>query len=161
MIVEPMTEADLGEVLAIDLASFPASQHALASAAGDFRERREGQLREELARPWARLRVAREGGEGGGRVVGYILFWHVVDEVHLLDVAVAPGERRKGIGRALVEHMLGYVAENAAVKVLLEVRAGNEAAIALYEKLGFAHLGVRARYYDDGEDAVEMILQKS
>lgn len=145
--IEPMTEADVAEALAIDLASFPGQSEA-----------REAQLREELARPWARLRVARS--ERGG-VLGYILFWHVLDEIHLLNVAVAPGERQKGIGRALMDHLLAYAAENAVAKIFLEVRASNVAAIALYDSLGFEHLGVRARYYTDGEDALEMLLSSS
>lgn len=154
MNVSAMTEADLPEALAIDLASFPPSQ--LSAGGGDVRQVREAQLREELARPWAKVRVAR--GERG-LALGYSLFWHVADEVHLLNVAVAPAERRKGIGRALMDDLLAYARANAAAKVLLEVRAGNTAAIRLYESLGFAHLGVRRRYYADGEDAVEMLLE--
>jgi ribosomal-protein-alanine N-acetyltransferase len=156
MILEPMTDADLAEVLAIDLASFPASQSAPGGE--DVRVVRERQLREELARPWAKLRVARAEG---GAVVGYILFWHVVDEIHLLDVAVAPAERRRGVGRALVQDLLSYAAEHDARKVLLEVRASNLAAVALYEALGFSRLGVRSRYYADGEDAIDMILERT
>lgn len=146
--IEPMTEADLPAAIAIDAAAF--ATHEAGS-----REVRERQLREELARPWARLRVARAEG---GAVVGYLLFWHVADEAHLLNVAVAPDARRKGIGRALVEHLVAYAKENAITKVLLEVRAENRAARALYEKLGFREINVRARYYADGEDAIEMML---
>src|SRR5262249_10589773 len=112
-------------------------------------------LREELARSWARLRVAR--GEGG-HVLGYLLFWHVTDELHVINVAVAPAERRKGIGRALVGELLSYARANAVAKILLEVRASNAAAIALCESAGFTRFNVRPRYYNDGEDAVEMIF---
>lgn len=143
-IIDAMTEADLDEVVAIDVSAFR-----------EPRDVRDKSLREELARPWARLRVAR--GERG-RVLGYILFWHVVDEVHVINVAVAPEERRKGIGRALVGALLGYARANAVVKLLLEVRASNSAAIALYESAGFQRFNVRPRYYGDGEDAVEMLL---
>src|SRR5690606_1400281 len=105
-------------------------------------------------RTWARLRVAREGGE----VLGYVLFWHVADEIHLLNVAVAPAARRRGVGRALVEEVLAYGRGAAAAKVLLEVRASNVAALRLYESLGFVRFNVRRRYYADGEDGVEMSL---
>ena len=131
-----MREADVGAVLAIDP------------------DAKEHQLREELVRTWARLRVDREAGA----VVGYVLFWHVTDEIHLLNVAVAATERRRGRGRALVDTVIAYAREHAAAKVLLEVRVSNVAALALYRGLGFEEINRRKRYYDDGEDAIEMML---
>jgi ribosomal-protein-alanine N-acetyltransferase len=145
--IEPMTEADVEAALAIDLASFPID----ATRTPELREK---QLREELGRSWARLRVAKEGE----RIVGYLLSWHVVDEIHLLDVAVDPAVRRRGIGRALVDDLLAYARARSASKVLLEVRASNAAALALYDRLGFSRVNVRPRYYPDDEDAVEMSL---
>lgn len=147
--IEPMTEADVGAVLDIDLGAFH------AGGAADPRAVREQQLREELARTWARVRVARDPA---GAVLGYVLFWHVTDEIHLLNVAVEPASRRRGVGRALVEHLVEYAHAHAAERVLLEVRASNEPAIRLYDRLGFVRFNVRARYYADGEDAVEMML---
>ena len=141
--IEPMTEADLEAVVDIDVAAFR-----------EPRDVREKSLREELARSWARLFVARADG---GRIVGYLLYWHVVDEAHVINVAVAPQERRHGIGRALVGHLLEHAKANGIVKLLLEVRASNAAAIGLYEKAGFTRFNVRDRYYGDGEDAVEMM----
>ena len=90
--------------------------------------------------------------------MGYLLYWHVVDEAHVINVAVAPQERRHGIGRALVAHLLDHARANGIVKLLLEVRASNVAAIKLYESAGFTKFNVRQRYYGDGEDAVEMML---
>ena len=110
-------------------------------------------FREELARPWARLRAAWLGEE----VVGYALFWHVADEVHLLNVAVAPAHRRRGLGRALLEELVRYAREHAAAKIFLEVRVSNTPAIQLYEAFGFERLDVRKRYYADGEDALDMM----
>jgi [ribosomal protein S18]-alanine N-acetyltransferase len=83
-----MTVSDLAAAAAIDRACFTGNE-----------ARTEAQLREELERTWARVRVARRGPD----VLGYALFWHVADEVHLLNVAVAPAARRAGVGRALVE----------------------------------------------------------
>jgi [ribosomal protein S18]-alanine N-acetyltransferase len=137
-----MTVSDLAAAAAIDRACFTGNE-----------ARTEAQLREELERTWARVRVARRGPD----VLGYALFWHVADEVHLLNVAVAPAARRAGVGRALVEDIVAYARSHAAVKILLEVRASNAAAIALYEALGFERFNVRKRYYDDGEDGVEMV----
>lgn len=152
VVIEPMTEADLDAVLDIDVAAFPpVGDH---EARREPREVREKSLREELARSWARLFVARTDG---GRIAGYLLFWHVVDEAHVINVAVAPEERRHGIGRALVAFLLEHARANGIVKLLLEVRASNAAAIGLYEKAGFTRFNVRERYYGDGEDAVEML----
>lgn len=141
--VEPMTEGDIPSVLAIDP------------------DARENNLREELGRAWGRLRVLRpesaDIAPAEPRVLGYVLFWHVTDEIHLLNVAVAPAERRRGYGRRLVEEVIAYAIAHDAEKVLLEVRVSNAAALALYQRLGFEEFHRRARYYDDGEDAIEMM----
>jgi [ribosomal protein S18]-alanine N-acetyltransferase len=147
-----MTENDLEAVLAIDLESFHLSD--IGTERDDPRPSRVQQLREELARSWARLRVARQPD---GSVVGYVLFWHVADEIHLLNVAVTSTARRQRIGTALVEEVIAYAEAHAAAKILLEVRASNTAAIRLYETLRFEAFNVRCRYYNDGEDGVEMM----
>jgi ribosomal-protein-alanine N-acetyltransferase len=149
--LEDMSEGDLAAALEIDLAAFRPSE--IGAGNEDPRVVREKQLREELARPWARMRVARVDR---GIVVGYSLFWHVADEVHLLNVAVAPPERRRGVGRRLVEDLFAYARAHGVARVLLEVRASNAAAIALYESFGFDRARVRKAYYADGEDALEM-----
>jgi ribosomal-protein-alanine N-acetyltransferase len=113
------------------------------------------QLKEELGRPWARPRVARNAE---GRATGMLLAWNVADEVQILDVAVHPALRRRGIGRALMSDALDAARARAAVRLFLEVRRSNAAAIALYRSFGFYALGVRKRYYPDDEDAVEMAL---
>jgi ribosomal-protein-alanine N-acetyltransferase len=152
--IDAMTSADVEAVLGIDVASFHASD--IGAEKEDLRSVRETQLREELARTWARLRVARSESS---QVLGYILFWHVTDEIHLLNVAVSPQVRRQGIGRALVLDLLDYARAHAAAKVLLEVRASNAAAIRLYQELGFEEFNVRKAYYSDGEDGIEMMLE--
>jgi ribosomal-protein-alanine N-acetyltransferase len=115
---------------------------------------------EELARPYARIWVVRL--EPDAEPAGFALAWHAADEVHLLDLAVDPDARRRGVGRRLVEAVLGYARETSARLVLLEVRRSNEAAIALYRSAGFSEIGVRRGYYsDNGEDAVEMNVELS
>jgi ribosomal-protein-alanine N-acetyltransferase len=120
----------------------------------------ERQLRDEIARPWARLWIARgEGPPASERnALGYLVAWHVADEIHVLNVATHADWRRRGIGRALLGSAVGYAREHRAKHVLLEVRRSNRAAIALYRAVGFFAMGVRARYYPDDEDAVEMVL---
>jgi len=79
------------------------------------------------------------------------------DEMEVLDVAVHPGWRRRGLGRFLVAHALGRGSRAGAAVARLEVRAGNQAALSLYESLGFRRRGVRRAYYlQPVEDAVLM-----
>jgi [ribosomal protein S18]-alanine N-acetyltransferase len=113
------------------------------------------QLEDELARPWSRLWVAREEGD---TVVGFVVSWHVTDELHVLNVATREDRRRRGIARALMAAVVDYARDQRMRHVLLEVRRSNRPAIALYRSLGFFAMGVRARYYADDEDAVEMVL---
>jgi ribosomal-protein-alanine N-acetyltransferase len=108
----------------------------------------------ELARSYALLRVAR-----APQVAGFLLAWRAADEVHLTDLGVREAWRRRGIGRALVSALLDEASAVQARVVLLEVRASNAIALALYAGLGFSELDRRSRYYSDtGEDAVVMQL---
>jgi ribosomal-protein-alanine N-acetyltransferase len=138
-LVDAMREADVPAVTAISGATPMDELH----------------LREELARPWSRLWVAREEGTGP---VGFLVAWHVADELHVLNVATRVDRRRRGIARALVDEAMAYARARGVKHVLLEVRRSNRAAIALYRKVGFFAMGVRAHYYPDDEDAVEMVL---
>ena len=113
------------------------------------------QLRGEVERSWSRLWVAREQD---GVVVAYLVAWHVVDELHVLNVATREDRRRQGIGRALMDAVVSYASQRQVAHVLLEVRRSNRPAIELYRAVGFFAMGVRARYYPDDEDAVEMVL---
>ena len=106
----------------------------------------------DIARSWTRLLVVTDSEH----VVGFVHYWLVAGEVQVMNVATDPTHRRRGLGRALVASMLDDARENRCETVLLEVRAANHAAIALYASFGFAQTGVRERYYDDGEDAVLM-----
>ncbi len=115
----------------------------------------EGQLLEELDRAWARMWVAREAAE---TPVAYLIAWHVADELHVLNVATRADRRRRGLARALMLHAVAHARAHRVKHVLLEVRRSNVAAIALYRSLGFFAMGVRARYYPDDEDAIEMVL---
>jgi ribosomal-protein-alanine N-acetyltransferase len=143
----------LGEILAVE-----AMAHFAFAGTGMS-------LTEELARPWSRIWVAREetaGGSGARRIgdpTGFLLAWHVADELHILNVATSASMRRCGVATALLSHGLAYARDNAIRIVVLEVRRSNRPAIGLYRKLDFTVLGVRAGYYsDNGEDAIEMIL---
>jgi ribosomal-protein-alanine N-acetyltransferase len=116
----------------------------------------EDELRAELLRPWARLWVAREDDDA--EAVAFLSTWHVADEIHVLNLVTRPDRRRRGIARALLREAIAYARRTAALRVLLEVRRSNAPAIGLYRSLGFFAFGVRARYYRDYEDALEMKL---
>ncbi len=114
-------------------------------------------VREELGRPWSRVWAARTAE--GAPPSSFLVAWHVADELHVLNVATAPPQRRCGLARALMDEALAYAAGQRVRIVLLEVRRSNRAAIKLYRGLGFTALGVRSGYYaDNDEDAIEMIL---
>ena len=94
-----------------------------------------------------------------GRVVGYIIYWQIRDEVQINNVAVHPDFRGKGIAEAAMRLVLKEVRDNGAAFVTLEVRVSNAGAIHLYEKLGFKVLGTRKAYYTNPvEDAYVMGL---
>jgi ribosomal-protein-alanine N-acetyltransferase len=95
----------------------------------------------------------------GDEVVGYIIFWHIREDVQVNNFAVHPDLRGKGIGEALMRHVIDRVRKNGATFMTLEVRPSNAAAVTLYKKLGFEILGARKNYYTNpDEDAYLMGL---
>jgi [ribosomal protein S18]-alanine N-acetyltransferase len=88
-------------------------------------------------------------------VVGFCAFWLVVDEIHINNVAILPDLRRQGIGTALMERVFEEGKRLGARRATLEVRASNEGARRLYERLGFYGAGTRRHYYTNPvEDAL-------
>lgn len=115
----------------------------------------------ELARSWSRLLLVENTGQATSETadeapVAYLHYWLVVDEVQVINVATHPAHRRRGHARLLLEELMRDARARGAVSATLEVRASNEPAIELYRAFGFESVGVRKRYYDDGEDAVLM-----
>ena len=117
-------------------------------------------LRRELAHAWSTVLVATEEGPGGReRLLGFVVFWLVHDEVHVLNIATAVEARRRGIGRALMEEAASQGRRRGARIATLEVRRSNAPAIALYRALGYREVGVRPNYYaEEREDAIVMNL---
>ena len=111
---------------------------------------------EETRQVYSRLLLAWKEDDEPPSLVGYVCRWIVAAEVQILNVAVHPDWRRKGIGRGLVEVVLDEAREEGASRVTLEVRRYNHPAITLYERLGFRRVGERRNYYGAGEDAVLM-----
>ncbi len=111
-------------------------------------------LREELANDVLRMALVAEGPRG---VCGYIMSWRVADQLHVLNVAVDPAWRRRGIGRLLLKEAAVRAWAAGLEEITLEVRRGNVSAIRFYEGLGLREVGVREGYYiDNGEDALIM-----
>lgn len=109
----------------------------------------------ELTNPNSRFYV----GLLDGKLIGYGAIWLVVDEAHIITLSVDPDLRRHGYGRQLVEVLLDEARESGMTCATLEVRAGNAAAISLYESFGFQTAAKRRGYYPNNkEDALVMWL---
>lgn len=106
--------------------------------------------------PFARFLVARDPA---GRLVAYHCFWIVFEELRLMNLAVSESMRRQGIARTLVSEALRMGQAEAATRAVLEVRASNQAAQALYRQFGFVPVSTRPKYYAHPvEDAVLMTM---
>ena len=148
LLIRSMQQSDLDEVVGIEELSFshPWTRDQFAA---------------ELERePCSRCHVAIWEGNGdvleSRAVAGFIMAWLVVDELHIINLAVVPEMRRGGVAAALLDHSIGEAIDMGAVWCQLEVRANNLPARELYLRSGFEVLGTRKGYYQGGEDAVVM-----
>lgn len=115
----------------------------------------ENSIASELNNPLSCWLVAVEGDS----LAGYVGSQTVLDGSDMMNIAVAPAHRRKGIAEALVLALCEHLRDRSSVCLLLEVRASNAPAISLYEKLNFVQIGRRKNYYrNPKEDA--LILRK-
>jgi len=89
-----------------------------------------------------------------GEVAGYLVTQWVLDEIHILNIAVAGALQRGGIASFLLDFLIDTGAREGMHDLYLEVRASNDSAKALYAKFGFQQLSSRRAYYADGEDAL-------
>src|SRR5213596_2485169 len=92
-----------------------------------------------------------------GMLLGYLIISRYVDAWHVMNIAVAPQFRRRGIATALLQKLFEQTEDGSRRGYTLEVRVSNEGAIKLYERLGFTARGTRRGYYTDNrEDALIM-----
>ncbi|MGC4938012.1 GNAT family N-acetyltransferase [Kribbella sp. DT2] len=156
MSIRPATASDQPAVVALDAACFPKDAWSSGSWAGEFtRADREILVAGPSAGESSPV-VPSTSGADSGRLRGFVVLLVPAvedDPVDLLRIAVDPAYRRTGLGRRLLAAALE---QHQARSVLLEVAAGNEAAIGLYAGFGFAELSRRRGYYTGGEDAVVM-----
>lgn len=95
-----------------------------------------------------------------GRIIGYAGLCFVLDEGDIANVATSPEHRRRGVAAALMSNIVDFAKKKGIVHLMLEVRASNAGAIALYEKFGFTKVAVRKNYYSKPtEDADIMRLE--
>ena len=142
MMIVHMNESHVAQVAALEKICFsdPWSENSVAS---------------ELKNPLSCWLVAEEDG----KVAGYVGSQTVMDESDMMNVAVHPDCRRQGIAEELVNALTDALREKESRCLTLEVRASNEPAKKLYEKLGFVSVGLRKNYYrNPREDA--LILRK-
>ena len=141
VVLRPLAPGDLDTVEEIERASYPT--------------------------PWSRSMLAAELRKPGSlalgafleddSIVGYAFVSRYVDAWHVMNVAVSPTYRRRGIATALLERLLEVTSDDPRRGHTLEVRVSNAGAIELYERLGFQPRGLRRGYYTDNrEDALIM-----
>jgi ribosomal-protein-alanine N-acetyltransferase len=133
----PLVPADAPDCLALDRAALGGLWNL---------EQWQRELEEE-GRPGLGLRQ-------GPELLAMASGWLVVDELHITLVAVAPDQRRRGLGRRVLQELMDAGRARGASRATLEVAAGNGAGIALYGALGFRTAGIRHGYYRNGEDAL-------
>ena len=110
----------------------------------------------ELAKP-SSISLGAFDADAGGRLVGYLIISRYVDAWHVMNVAVAPDYRRRGIATQMLHELFRLTEGDARRGYTPEVRVSNKAAIKLYQRLGFQPRGIRRGYYTDNrEDALIM-----
>ena len=111
----------------------------------------------ELAKPSSICLGAFDADGDEGVLVGYLIVSRYVDAWHVMNVAVDPEHRSRGIAAMMIERLFELTADDARRGYTLEVRVSNATAIRLYERLGFKSRGIRRGYYTDNrEDALIM-----
>ena|SRR5438552_4034846 len=145
VVVTPVEQGDIDAVMEIERLSFSAPWSRAA-------------IGEELARAWARIDVVRDQSDGA--VSAFANYWLVADELHILNIATHPLERRRGHATRLLAHMIEVARRQPCRLMTLEVRRSNAAAQRLYRRFAFRAVGVRPNYYaEDQEDAIVMLLE--
>lgn len=140
IIIEPMTLSDIDGVFEVEKSCFE-----------DYWSK--DSFKKELSNDVARYIVAKLGG----KIVGYVGIWLIVDEGHITNVAVHKDYRGQKIGDKLIKSLVELCRKNSILAMTLEVRSSNTIAQNLYKKYGFKTVGVRKEYYSDNkEDAIIM-----
>lgn len=114
-------------------------------------------LGSELKNDFAELWVT---GKNPSTADAFLLFWRAADELQIVAIGTRPECRRAGLARALLAHLVEVGKNGDTRLILLEVRRSNQAALGLYQSLGFSLARVRRNYYENPtEDALELMLE--
>jgi ribosomal-protein-alanine N-acetyltransferase len=140
--IRRMNEPDIDAVLSIERTAFPSPWS---------RQAFENEIRTDYALPLVLCKPHPP------LIIGYLCAWTVLDECHILNLAVHTAYRRQGLASLMLDHLFRLCTAGEVSRFYLEVRETNDQAISLYRKHGFRVCGVRRRYYTDtGEDALLM-----
>jgi len=131
--------------------------HSHPWSARNFREELDDAARGQLIV----LRAPLESPHPWRGIVGYCAYRVAADEMHVLNLAVAPEHRRAGLGRFLLARALEQGARRGAERALLEVRRSNREALALYERFDFVIVAVRRDYYADPREDALVLARRS
>lgn len=137
--IRPMERSDLDAVMVIEQASFSVPWK---------REHFLQEIHSHLSFPSVAL--------CNGNVIGYVCPMSLFEEAQIMDIAVAPEERGRGVASLLLEQAIALSRDRGAERLVLEVRQSNLAAVGLYERFGFVRYAVRKGYYEGKEDALLM-----
>ena len=170
--IRPMRPEDIAQVLDIERQSFPSiwpqtvyqrelknelARYLVAYEASGEPEDVDDEPAGSGVRALVRRILGATQPSARDRILGMVGVWCMMGEAHIVTIAVRPELRRQGLGEILLLAAMEAAVETGQQEVTLEHRISNHAARALYEKYGFAQVGVRARYYTDNqEDAVLM-----
>jgi [ribosomal protein S18]-alanine N-acetyltransferase len=144
MTISSMDETHIDSLLPIETSSFRNPWGKLS-------------FRDEISNQYSYSYVLTIPDENDNQVVAYICLRQIIDELHILKIAVRRAYRRQGIAYRFLTDCLCAVSKHGVRTVFLEVRPSNLAGLHLYRKLGFHILGKRPKYYSDtGEDAIIM-----
>jgi ribosomal-protein-alanine N-acetyltransferase len=117
----------------------------------------EDQFRAELDKPYSRVLLLTDD-ETDTQIAGYVVFWLMFDEAQILDIAVDLPHRGLGHGKRMIRQVVTEALRKDIRRVVLDVRKGNAAAIALYQSMRFTIAQIRKGFYSNGEDAYTMVL---
>lgn len=141
----PASESDISSVARIELATIQPPW-------------KESQFLQELEKKFSQFWVVTDD-ETDEQLFGYVVFSFPAEQAHIQTIAVDPKFQRTGIASYLIRKMIQFVSNKKGESIILEVRAGNSAAIQFYQKIGFVILRTLRKFYPDGEDGFVMIYK--
>ncbi len=150
VVIEPANPEDIDEIVEVENRAYP------------FPWTRNVLLGEIHGESFSYVFVARlqNHAERPRKIIGYHFFWVVVDEIHILNIAVDPAYQKHGLGKHLLQFAIDFGRDLGAECVLLEVRISNTNAQQMYRHFGFQQIGIRKGYYSDNKEDAGVMKMK-